>query len=110
MERQFAANDKRLLVRLSPLDDTEKVVVHRCLANRVICLAHLPRLAAYPGGICMYNTLRKSFCWLAMAKYIYRFVADCPSCAESRLERKRRTKFLKLFPPSQPLEFLSWMF
>jgi Integrase core domain len=42
-----------------------------------------------------------------MAKDIYQFVASCPSCAKSRLKRNRRTNYLKLFPPSQPLEFIS---
>jgi hypothetical protein len=59
MKRHFAVNDKGLLVRLSPIDDAEHVVVFRCLAYRVMCLAHLPRLAAHPGGTRVYSTLRK---------------------------------------------------
>jgi Integrase zinc binding domain len=110
MNRHFAVHDKGLLVRLSPLDDAEQVVVPRCLANRVMCPAHLPRLAAHPGGTRMYATLRKSFYWLTMAKNIYQFVANCPLCAKSRLKRNRRTNYLKLFPPSQPLEFIVWIF
>jgi hypothetical protein len=55
----------------------------------------------------MYATLRKSFYWLTMANDIYQFVANCPSSAKSRLKRNRRTNYLKLFPPSQPLEFTS---
>jgi Integrase zinc binding domain/Integrase core domain len=107
MTRYFAVNDKGLLVRLSLFDEAEQVVVPRCLANRVMCLVHLPRLAAHPGGTRMYATLRKSFYWLTMAKDIYQFVAKCPSCAKSRLKRNRRTNYLKLFPPSQLLEFIS---
>jgi hypothetical protein len=41
-----------------------------------------------------------------MAEDIYQFVANCPSCAKSRLKRNRRTNYLKLLPPSQPLEFI----
>jgi Integrase zinc binding domain/RNase H-like domain found in reverse transcriptase len=89
MKRHFVVNDKGLLVRLSPLDEAEQVVVPRCLANRVMCLAHLPRLAAHPGGTRMYATLRKAFYWLTMAKVIYQFVANCPSCAKSCLKRNR---------------------
>jgi Integrase zinc binding domain/Integrase core domain len=107
MKRHFVMNDKDLLVQLSPFDDDEQVLVPRCLANRVMCLAHLPLLAAHPGGTRMYATLRKSFYWLTMAKDIYQIVANCPSCAKSRLKRNRRTNYLKLFPPSQPLEFIS---
>jgi hypothetical protein len=107
MKCHFAVNDKGLLVRLSPLDDAEQVVVPRCLANRVMCLAHLPRLAAFPGGARMYTTLRKSLYWITMAKYIHQFVANYPPCAKSRLKRNCRTKYLKLFPPWQPLEFIS---
>jgi hypothetical protein len=76
MKRHFAMNDKGLLVRLSPLDDAEQVVVLRCLANRVMCLAHLPRLAAQRGGTRMYAILRNSFYWLTTAKDIYQFVAN----------------------------------
>jgi hypothetical protein len=36
MNRHFAVNDKGLLVRLSPLDEAEQVVVPRCLAIRVM--------------------------------------------------------------------------
>jgi hypothetical protein len=68
MRRHFAVNDKRLLVRLSPLDDAEQVMVPRCLANRFMCFARLPRLAAHPGGTHMYATLRKLFYWLTLAK------------------------------------------
>jgi hypothetical protein len=35
MKRHFAVNDKGLLVRLSPLEDSEQVVVLRCQDNRV---------------------------------------------------------------------------
>jgi Integrase zinc binding domain len=72
-----------------------------------MCPAHLPRLAAHPGDTRMYATLRKSFFWLTMAKDIYQFVANCQSCAKSRLKRNRRTNDLTPFPPSQPLEFKS---
>jgi hypothetical protein len=49
MKRRFAVNYKGLLVRLSPLDEAEQLVVPRCLANCVMFLAHLPRLAVHPG-------------------------------------------------------------
>jgi hypothetical protein len=99
MKRHFAVNDKELLVRLNPLEEDEQVVVPRCLANRVMCLAHLPRLTAHPGGTRMYATLRKSFYWLIMAKDMYQFVANCLSCAKSPLKMKRPTIHLKLIHP-----------
>jgi hypothetical protein len=93
MKRHFAMNDKGILVRLSPLTTLN---------------AHIPRLSAHPGGTRMYSTLRKSFYWLTMAKDIYKFVSNCPSCAKSRPKNKsRRRNYHKLFPPSQPLEFPS---
>jgi RNase H-like domain found in reverse transcriptase/Integrase zinc binding domain len=76
MKRLFAVNDKGLLVKLSPLDKAEQVLVPRSLANRVMCLAHLPRLAAHPGCTHMYATLSKLFYWLSMAKDTYQFVAN----------------------------------
>jgi RNase H-like domain found in reverse transcriptase/Integrase zinc binding domain len=110
MKGHFAVSDKGLLVRLSPLDDAEQVIVPRCLANRVMCLAHLPRLASHPGGTRMYATLRKAFYWHTMAKDIYHFVANCLSCAKSRLRRNRRINYLRLFLPSQRLELYLWIF
>jgi hypothetical protein len=71
MKRHFAVNQKRLLVRLSPLDDAEQVVVLRCLADHGMCLAHLPRPAAHPGCTRMYAILRNAFYWLTMAINIY---------------------------------------
>jgi RNase H-like domain found in reverse transcriptase/Integrase zinc binding domain len=103
----FKTNGKGLLVRLSSLDDAEQVMVSPFLANCVMFLAHLPCIGAQLGGTRMYATLRKSFYWVAMAKDVYQFVAKCPSCTKSRLKRHNRTSYLKLFPPSSPLEFIS---
>jgi hypothetical protein len=60
----FAVNDSSLLVRLSPLDDAEKIVVPRCLTNCVMCHAHVSPLAGHPGGARMYGNLRESFYWV----------------------------------------------
>jgi Integrase zinc binding domain len=107
MKRHFAVNDKGLLVRMSQLDDAEQAVVPYCLANRVMCPGtHLDLLLILVVLACtLYATLRKSFYWHTMAKDICQFVANCPSCAKSRLERNRRTNYPKLFSPSKPLEF-----
>jgi Integrase core domain len=42
-----------------------------------------------------------------LACYGQRYLSVYPLCAKSRLKRNRRTTYLKLFPPSQPLEFIS---
>jgi hypothetical protein len=46
----FAVNGKIIMKQLNPLVDFNGDVVSRCLENRVMRLAHLPRLAAYHGG------------------------------------------------------------
>jgi Integrase zinc binding domain len=106
INRHFSMNDKGLLVLLSPLDDAEQAEVPRCLANRVMCLAHLPRLAAHPGGTRIYSTLHKSFYWLTTDKYIYQFVVNWPSCVKSRLKRNRRTNYLKLSALATPRVYI----
>jgi hypothetical protein len=42
-----------------------------------------------------------------MAIDIHQFVQNCASCARKRLVTQKKTNYLKLFPPSAPLEFVS---
>ena len=46
----FAENDKGLLVRISPVDRSEQIVVPQSLRAKVLYLNHQPRFAAHPGG------------------------------------------------------------
>jgi hypothetical protein len=85
MKRHFAVNDKGLLIRLSPLDDAEQVVIPRCLANRVMCLAHLPRLAAHPGGARMYAPLV-----ILLAYYSQRYLSVCRELSVVRQESSEK--------------------
>jgi hypothetical protein len=60
-KRHFAGNYKGLLIKLSPLDDAEQIVTPLCPENHIICVAHVPRLAAHPGGTFMYASVSKLF-------------------------------------------------
>ena len=52
--------DKRgLLVRISPVDKSEQIVVPESLRQKVLYLAHYPRMVRHPGGTRMYHTLRR---------------------------------------------------
>jgi transposase InsO family protein len=42
-----------------------------------------------------------------MAIDVQQFVQNCASCARKRLTTQRRTAHIKLFPPSEPLEFVA---
>jgi Integrase zinc binding domain len=92
IKRYFAVNYKELLVRLSQFDDAEKVVVPHCLANRVMCLAHLLRLTAHPGDTRMYATLRKLFNWLTMAKHTCHFVTNSSVVRQESSEKESPDK------------------
>jgi RNase H-like domain found in reverse transcriptase/Integrase zinc binding domain/Integrase core domain len=97
-----------ILVRVSPLDNRVQVVVPHALRERVLSLTNYPRSSVHPGGTRLFASLRRDFFWPQMAADCEAFVKRCPSCARKELKcKRRRAKFLKLFPPSGPLEFIS---
>jgi Integrase zinc binding domain/Integrase core domain len=82
--------------------------VPHALRERVLSLTNYPRSSVHPGGTRLFASLRRDFFWPPMAADCRAFVTLCPFCARKELKGKRRsTKFLKLLPPSGPLEFIS---
>ena len=55
----------------------------------------------------MYQTLRRTFYWPSMAMDTYNTVRNCVACAKERISLRKHASFLKLFPATAPLEFVS---
>ena len=103
----YGEDDRGLLVRISPLDKRIQVVVPKQLQERVLALAHYPKLCGHPRGTALFANLRREFYWPGMSSACHAFVSRCPSCAAQDLKAKRRrTAYLKLFMPNGPLEFV----
>ena len=100
----FAENDKGLLVRISPVDRSEQVVVPQSLRAKILYLNHRPRFAAHPGGTRMLSTMRRTYHWLEMALDVYACVRDCVHCEKEKLALRKHALFLKLFPATRPLD------
>jgi hypothetical protein len=55
----------------------------------------------------MYAAMRRRFYWMNMYKEIEYTVRHYTVCAKNRVTERKWTSFLKLFPASGPLEFVS---
>jgi len=51
----------------------------------------------------MYTSMRRWFYWESMVMDVYAFVANCSQCARNRVGMRRKTNYLKTFPPKEPL-------
>ena len=100
----FAKNDKGILVRISPVDRSEQIVVPKSLRAKVLYLNHQPRFAVHPGGTRIFSTMRRTYYLPAMALDVYVCVRDCVHCAKEKLALRKLASFLKLFPATRPLE------
>lgn len=103
----YKVNDKGLLVRVSPVDKSEQIVVPLTLRQKVLHLSHFPRMMGHPGGTRMYHTLRRAYYWPSMAVDVYATVRMCTSCAKERVTLRKHKSFMKLFPATAPLEFVA---
>lgn len=100
---RFQEDPRGLLVRVAPLDGALQVYVPTHLRHGVMMREHLPTHAGHPGGNKMYTSMRRWFYWESMVVDVYAFVAGCVKCARLRVGPRRRTNYLKAFPPSEPL-------
>lgn len=103
----FDLNDAGILVRKAPLDGVEQIVVPPTLRPRLLHLEHFPRVAGHPGVTRMFRSLRRHYFWEHMASDVANTVRNCTVCAKNRISERKRTSFLKLFPASEPLEYVA---
>ena len=103
----FDFEESGLLVRRAPLDGTVQIVVPKSLQARVLHLEHFPRTAGHPGVSRMFRSLRRRFFWPRMAVDVADTIRQCDVCSRNRIKERTRTSYLKLFPASSPLTYVS---
>jgi transposase InsO family protein len=106
-ESLFDFDDQGLLVRKAPLDGVRQIVVPAVLRPRLLHLEHFPKVAGHPGTTRMFRSLRRRFFWKGMGADVAETIRQCTTCAKNRVKERKRTSFLKLFPASSPLEYVS---
>jgi hypothetical protein len=100
----YDLNDKSLLVRVSPRDGSQQVVVPKDLVSMILYMEHYPPSAGQPGAHRMFQSIRRTCFWPRIAEDVYETVLMCDVCARNRIAEKRKTNPLKLFPANVPLE------
>jgi Integrase zinc binding domain len=104
----FDHNDAGLLVLKAPLDGSEQIVVPAALRPRLLHLEQYPRVAGHPGVSRMFRSLRRRYFWRNMSADVTETFIQCAVCSKNRIHERKRTSFLKLFPASEPLEYVSF--
>jgi hypothetical protein len=94
----YELNKDGLLVRVSPVDGSQQVVVPQNLVSRILYMEHYPPSAGHPGAHRMFQTIRRTFFWPRIAEDVYETVRTCEVCARNRIVEKRKTNPFKLFP------------
>jgi hypothetical protein len=100
-------NASGLLVRKAPLDGSEQIVIPAALQPRLLHLEHYPRTAGHPGNTRIFRSLRRRYFWKDMDTDVANTVKNCAIYGKDRIHERKRTSFLKLFPASEPLDFVS---
>jgi len=100
---RFRRDPNGLLVRTTSLDGATQVYVPTHMRYGVMMREHYPPQAGHPGPHKMYTSMRRWFCWESMMVDVYAFVANCIQCARNRVGKRRKTNYLKPFPPTEPL-------
>ena len=72
------------------------------LRNKVLFEAHNTLYTAHPGGVKMYQDLKKNYWWLGMRKEVESYVAKCLTCQQVKAEHQRPSGTL------QPLSIPEW--
>jgi len=84
-----------------------QLVIPKSFRERVLTLEHHATVAAHPGMIRMYYTMRKAYHWPSMVPEIHTTITKCTTCAKNRFALRRHTTPLTLFPGTEPLTDLS---
>ena len=95
----FVLDENGHLVRCQPTTDMKQVHIPETLRARVIGLEHYPTSKDHPGVQRMYASMKRCFYWESKIADLYDFVPQCPPCAKNRLQKRRQTSPMTLFPP-----------
>ena len=96
-----------VLIRKAPLDGVEQIIVPHALRGRLLHLEHFPPSVGHPGVTKMFRSMRSRFFWRSLYTDVAEVVRNCPVCSRNRIHERKRTSFLKLFPATEPLEYVA---
>jgi len=91
-----------LLVRVEAWDGATQVYGPTHIRDGVMMREHYPSQAGHPGANKMYTSMRRWFYWESMVVDVSAFVANCTQCARNRVGKRRKTNYVKTFPPTEP--------
>lgn len=95
-----------VFVRISQLDDAVQQKVARSVLSRFFYLSYYCTQSRHLGERKIYDTMRHGFRWPHASDGLYGTVKDCFSSDKDR-QTKIRVRKLSLFPPNEPLDFVS---
>jgi len=100
---RFREDPNGLLAPTAPLDGAahDYVPTHMCYGEMI--RECYPPHAGHPVANKMYTSMRRWFYRESMVLDVYAFVANCTQCARNRVGKRRKTNYLKTFPPTEPL-------
>jgi transposase InsO family protein len=101
------ADGKPLLYRQAIDPEHKRVYVPDSIRQRIMHLAHYPKISGHPGAKKMFNTLGQDFYWPTMVADVYEYVKLCHECTKENSTLRKRTKEITLFPSEQPLDFIA---
>jgi Integrase zinc binding domain len=84
----YDLNEVGILVRKSPFDGSQQIVVPQSLVSRILYLEHSTPAAGDPGAHRMLQTIRKTLLWPRIGEDVYETVRKCDICARNRIREK----------------------
>jgi len=103
----FYENADGLLCRRGHREGTQRFLFSQALVKDVLRAEHVSPLAAHPGQMRMYQTLRDQYYWPSLAVDVFEWVAACPTCVKNRLMGTQSKAFMRLFPATEPFAALA---
>jgi len=99
----FVFDEEVRLVRRQPTTDVVQVRIPEALRARVMGLEHYQTSKGHTGVQRMYASMKRCFYWESMIVDLYDFDPQCPPCSKSRLQERRHTSPMTLFPRKESL-------
>ena len=103
----YYEDERGIIVRKAPIDGVVQIFLTRSLRQRALFLAHHTPVAGHPGITRQFYTMRQQFFWPSMAADIRNVSRNCHACAKERVKLRSHQAPMKLFPATEPLEFVA---
>lgn len=87
-------------------NEVHQIVVPFSVSSKVLLLSYQVKTAGHPEGRKLYHTLQSVYYWPSMALKCYATARGCATSAQSRIELRRHSTYMKLFPSTMPSELV----